>query len=91
MKKYVSFFISYFVIIFFHVKEAHPTRLLMGRMRFHNLCNFGITLPDNIYKVTYSNWGDDNFVSSPQFHISLDLGYSLFVSGALIVIKDKVE
>ena len=59
----------------------------MGRMRFHNLCNFGITLPDNIYKVTYSNWGDDNFVSSPQFHISLDLGYSLFVSGALIVIK----
>ena len=61
----------------------------MGRIRFHNLCNFGITLPDNIYKVTYSNWGDDNFVSSPQFHISLDLGYSLFVSGALIVIKDK--
>ena len=47
----------------------------MGRMRFHNLCNFGITLPDNIYKVTYSNWGDDNFVSSPQFHISLDLRY----------------
>ena len=47
------------------------------------------TTVDNIYKVTYSNWGDDNFVSSPQFHISLDLGYSLFVSGALIVIKDK--
>ena len=63
----------------------------MGRMRFHNLCNFGITLPDNIYKVTYSNWGDDNFVSSPQFHISLDLGYSLFVSGAVLLIKVYVE